>query len=517
MALNITQSFNTLLNNFLQKNKEVEALIVSDKEGLVVAGETSKDVDLEVISVLTAVVTPILERIRNEFAFKRFGTASFDTDEHRLVFISVDENITLSVVLNTLASIDKISPYAYFLAEKTAQIIHAEEGESIQLDIPNFEYEGATTERLKNQIYQMRLDTGGVYRFKFIIIGDHDVGKTSIVRRYVDNKFSKDYRATIGLNILSHFFKFLGNDITLSLWDIGAQQYFKRFRKTYYMGSQAAFIVFDVTDRKTYENVEIWFNEIVEFIEIKDLPVVIVGNKIDLEVQRAVNYQEGVQLAIKLAEKGISKISYIETSALTGENVSDAFSLISMKYIQKSIEYEEKIIKSNIYEKIKNILSKKKKLSITLITYTEFWSPALQILLEITDLGNNEKITDSKSEKVIKYENGLLIRNYSYENAKGKDCDGIICIFDGRDKKAIDNSWRDLIIKIIGDTKKNTIFLIGIRVSEESEYSLLIEQFNINEYIEKRPVSVLFFKMGDQYRLEISDQLIIMLSSIENM
>ena len=243
----------------------------------------------------------------------------------------------------------------------------------------------------------------------------------------------------------------------------------------------------------------------------------IVGNTIDLEVQRAVNYQEGVQLAIRLAEKGISKISYIETSALTGENVSDAFSLISMKYIQKSIEYEEKIIKSNIYEKIKNILSKKKKLSITLITYTEFWSPALQILLEITDLGNNEKITDSKSEKVIKYENGLLIRNYSYENAKGKDCDGIICIFDGRDKKAIDNSWRDLIIKIIGDTKKNTIFLIGIRVSEESEYSLLIEQFNINEYIEKRPVSVLFFKMGDQYRLEISDQLIIMLSSIENM
>ena len=301
MSINITKSFNELFSVFLEKTKDVIAIIVSDSEGLIVAGEVAGDVDMEVISVLTVIINPISERIRDEFAFKQFGTASFDTDDYRLLFISVNENVTLSIVLNNMASIDKVSPYAYFLAEKTAQIINAEEGEQIQLDIPDFEYEGETTERLKHQIYQMRLDTGGIYRFKFIIIGDHQVGKTSIVRRYVDKKFSKDYRATIGINILAHSFPFLGNEVNLSLWDVGAQAYFKRFRRTYYVGSQAAFIVFDLTNRETFEHVKVWFDELSNFIGKSDLPIVIVGNKSDLKEQRAVNYEEGVSLATELS------------------------------------------------------------------------------------------------------------------------------------------------------------------------------------------------------------------------
>jgi len=75
---------------------------------------------MEIISVLTTIIIPILERIREEFSFKKFGTASFDTDDHRLLFITIDEETILSLVLDTMASIDKISPYAYFLAEKSA-------------------------------------------------------------------------------------------------------------------------------------------------------------------------------------------------------------------------------------------------------------------------------------------------------------------------------------------------------------------------------------------------------------
>ena len=87
MSFNITKSFNILFKNFLEISSEVVALIVSDRGGLIVAGETSSDVNMEIISVLTAIVNPILDRIRNEFAFKKFGTASFDTDEYRLLFI----------------------------------------------------------------------------------------------------------------------------------------------------------------------------------------------------------------------------------------------------------------------------------------------------------------------------------------------------------------------------------------------------------------------------------------------
>ena len=87
------------------------------------------------------------------------------------------------------------------------------------------------------------------YSFKFVIVGNHEVGKTSLIRQFVERKFSQDYRATIGLNIFAHNFDFQGNELLLQLWDIGAQQYFKRFRRIYYNGAEAAFIVFDITNK----------------------------------------------------------------------------------------------------------------------------------------------------------------------------------------------------------------------------------------------------------------------------
>ncbi|TFF90533.1 MAG: GTP-binding protein [Promethearchaeota archaeon] len=516
MSFNITKSFNILFKNFLEISSEVVALIVSDRGGLIVAGETSSDVNMEIISVLTAIVNPILDRIRNEFAFKKFGTASFDTDEYRLLFISVDENITLSVVLTTLASVDKVSPYAYFLAEKTAQIVNAEEGDVIQLEIPNFEYEGETVERIKDQIYQLRLETGGTYRFKFIIIGDHYVGKTSIVRRYVDRKFSKDYRATIGINIITHSFDFFGNEVNLSLWDIGAQQYFKRFRRTYYMGSQAAFIVFDLTNRETFENVKIWFDELINFLGRMDLPIVLVGNKTDLKEKREVKYEEGVSLVAELAEKGVSKISYIETSALTGENINDAFSLISYHYIVKSKEMEEELLRKSLEEGINCILREKEKLTLTFITEKAFWNPGLQIMSELYELGKYVKIKDTKEEKIFEYPNGLILKSHLTDRVDLSDSDGAFCIFDARGKEHIDQKWKDTVIEIIESIQENKVVLIGVRVDpEKMNWSVLMEEFDVNEQLERKMVSLLFFKIGVEYRLEIYDQLEVMLNTIK--
>ena len=518
MSFNITKSFNVLYNNFLEKNNEVIAILVSDREGLIVAGETSKEVDMEVISVLTVIINPILERIRDEFAFKEFGTASFDTDDYRLLFISVSENVTLSVVLNNMASVDKISPYAYFLAEKTAQIVNAEEDDVVSLTIPDFEYEGESVERLKHQIYQMRLDTGGVYRFKFIIIGDHQVGKTSIVRRYVDKKFSKDYRATIGINILAHSFEFFGNEVNLSLWDVGAQNYFKRFRRTYYMGSQAAFIVFDLTNRETYENVKVWLDELTEFIEKSDIPIVIIGNKTDLEKERVVNYEEGVSLATMLAEKGISKISYIETSARTGQNIDDSFSLISYHYIEKSKEREETLLKADIMNEIKCIFSNKDKLILTFITESPFWNPGLQIMSELKSLGEFKTVKDTREVKIYEYSKGLVLKSYIYDSVDLSEADGAFCIFDARDKEHIDPKWKDIVINIIENLQENKVVLIGVRVEPEKiDWSVLMEEFDINELLERKMVSLLFFKIGVEYRLEIYDQLKVMLNTIKTL
>ncbi len=524
MPLNKKRLFNELLTKFLLKYEDVDALIVSDREGFIISGQKRASIDMELVSVLTALINPVLERIRDEFVFKKLGSASFDTEENRLLFISIDEDITLSVVLDTLASVDKISPYAYFLAEKTAQIINASEEDIIQVDIPNFGTEFDTlneTGRIKEQIYQMRLDSGGIYKFKFIIVGDKAVGKSSIVRRFVENKFSLDYRATLGLNVFSHSLGFYGNEVYFSLWDVGAQEYFKRFRKTYYVGAQAAFIVFDVCERDSFANVKVWYKELEDFLGKKNIPIVIVGNKIDLADQRSVTYQEGIELVEELTKENIeSHFSYIETSALTGENVEDAFSLIAYHYIMKSKEREEQKLKDSLMAQINSLLNKRGKLTISFITENPYWSPGLQILNDVNILCDCEKLIDDKNKRLYEYSNGLIIKNFLFDNIDIADSDGVFVIFDARNKKHIDPKWKEvvvLILDIISNLKENKVILIGVRVSDETDWSAIMEEFNLNEYLEEKMISLLFFKIGFEYRLEIYDQLDVMFSSITNL
>ena len=517
MLVSKEKYFSELYEDFLALNSEVEAIIISDHEGFIIAGEKRKNIDMELVSVMTTIVNPILVRFRDEFAFKKYGSASFDTEKHRLLFVSVGENATLSLVLNITASIDKLYPYAYYIAEKSAQIMSAAEDEVIQIQIPNFEYQVEKSEKLQHQIYQMRLDRGLSYRFKFVIIGDLKVGKTSIVRRFVDKKFSKDYRSTIGLNILSHQFKFLDNEIHINLWDIGAQKYFKRFRKTYYSGSQAAFIVFDLTNRDSFNNIQTWYVELVDFIGGRDIPIVLVGNKKDLVDQRDITPEEGISMAKYLSETGASKISYIETSALTGENIDDAFNLISYFYIQISQEREEEALKNNLMTLINSILQKKKSLNICLITETPYWNPMFQILTELKNLGEVSKLQDEKDTKIYQYANGLILRDYTIDTMNISKADAVFCIFDVRKKEHLSIKWIEIIHDIVKEIGTKKVILCGMRISDETNWSILLDEFyglNINPFLEKQNISLLIFKIGIDYTLEIYEKLEVMFNNI---
>ncbi len=517
MPLQKNKLFRELLGNFLEMNKEVVAIIISDVEGLIIAGEKRKDIDIELVSVLTTIVNPILNRMRNEFDFQKFGNASFDTEDYRLLFISIDEERILSVVLDSYASTDKMSPYGLFLAEKAAQIIHAEEGDLIQVSIPNFEYEAKNVERLKNQLYQMQLGLGGEYRFKFVVLGDHEVGKTSIIRRFVERRYTTDYRATIGLNVLSHEFEFFGNQIGVTLYDIGAQKFFHRFRKVYYSGAQATFIVFDLTNRESFGNIQSWYDELKLFTPGEDIPIVIVGNKTDLVEDRKVFYQEGAKLANNLSKREKIKISYIETSALNGSNVEDAFNLISYHYVMKSKEIEETRRGDILFDVIDSILKKKIVLTVSLITNNVQWSPGLQIITNIQKLGTKSLIRDYDDEEVYQYTNGLILKQHEYSAIDDiSSSDGIFCIFDARSEVTVDPKWKELIIKIIENAKENGVILIGIRASESINWSEIIEQLNVDDYLEKKVVDLLFFRIGTDFRLDIFDQLKVMFSAIDN-
>jgi len=511
LSINKNELFSELFQNFLTVNEEVEAIIVSDHDGLVISGERRKEVDMELVSIMTAIVNPVLERFRDEFAFKKFGTANFDTEQNRILFISITEYVTLSLVIENLGSIDKVAPYAYFLAEKVAQILNASQGDLIELSIPNFEYK--TEGYHDGEFYQIGLESGGMYRFKFIIIGEHSVGKTSILKRFVEGKFLTDYRTTIGLNVLSHDFEFFGNDISLFLWDIGAQQYFKRYRKVYYKGAQAAFIVFDLTNKDSFNKVIDWFNELNEFKE-NEMSIVIVGNKRDLEQNREIGYEEGVKLAETLSEEYKSKISYIETSALTGENIREAFGIVAYHYIMLSKLFNETKLKEEIFNEISSIFETRDSLTITFISKDYANNPGLMLLKEIKDLGEYSK-KEKKNKEIYKFPNGLILESIDLDSIKELDSDGVFIIFDAKNKRSIDPQWNNIILKVADMLGDYSVIMIGILTNEKDFWSKLISKFDIYTKFEERQISYFIFILSSEIRSEIYEQLKIMFNTIK--
>jgi len=513
LLVNRKRLFDEILNNFLERFSDVEAIIISDIEGFVIAGEKRKDTEsnLEIVSVLTTLINPVLERIRNEFSFKKFGTASFDTDEHRLLFITIDEERILSLIFNSMASVEKVAPYTYFLAEKSAQILNSQEGDSLQLTIPDFEYEKERHERLKESICQSESEECINYSFKFVIVGNHEVGKTSLIRQFVERKFSQDYRATIGLNIFAYNFDFQGNELNLQLWDIGAQQYFKRFRRIYYNGAEAAFIVFDITNRDSFEKVKEWYEELNELIGETNIPIVLVGNKVDLAEQRVVSTTEGEDLAKSLSTNGIE---YIETSALTGDNVKDAFELIAYHYIIKSKKKEKDRIHESLIEAVNTTLKELVILELTFITENLNWNPGFQTIVNVDKLGEHSKLKDNHNEKLYPYKNGLIISSYTYNEFNLSNTDGVFIIFDARGKEHIDPEWKNILMRIIKKIRKKRAIIVGLRVSDDKNYPQLMEEFVIDKDLEEKIVSILFLKIGTDYREKMYDHLILMLELI---
>lgn len=515
MVVNRNKLFSEILNNFLDKFLYVEAIVISDVDGLIIAGEKRKDIksSLEIVSVLTTLINPVLERIRNEFAFKKFGTGSFDTDEYRLLFISIDEERILSIICNAMASLDKISPYAYFLAEKSAQILNAKEVDTIQLDIPDFEHEIKRHEKLKRSIHESNLEESGNYAFKFIIVGDHEVGKTSIIRRFVEKKFSGDYRATIGLNILTHNFNFQENEINVQLWDIGAQQYFKRIRKIYFSGAEAAFIVFDLTNETSFKSIKTWYQEIFDFLEGENIPIVIIGNKIDLLDQRVVSTEEGQKLASSLSETGLS---YLETSALTGDNIHEAFELLAYHFIVKNRQKEQELAKEDLFKVINLALKELVILELTFINESISWNPGFQTILDLAQLGSYSEIKNTAQEKLFTYKNGLILNSFTYDNFNLSNSDGVYCVFDARDKEHIDPKWKEILIDISQKIRKKRVIVVAIRVADDTNWSQITEELSLEESVEERLVTVLFLKIGSDFRTKIYDDLKLMIEAIKN-
>jgi small GTP-binding protein len=165
---------------------------------------------------------------------------------------------------------------------------------------------------------------------KIKLAGDSNVGKTSILLRYVEDKFVSDVPSTVGVDYKSRITTIKGKVVKMVLWDTAGQEKYRTLIATYYKGAHGFCFVFDVTDRKSFENVDTWFSEMQQHLNDSEGVVkMLIANKIDLE-GRVVSKEEGETVARK------HSMLYIETSAKTNKGITDAFTELATQILESN-------------------------------------------------------------------------------------------------------------------------------------------------------------------------------------
>ncbi|MHA1381606.1 MAG: Rab family GTPase [Candidatus Helarchaeota archaeon] len=163
--------------------------------------------------------------------------------------------------------------------------------------------------------------------YKIVMLGDEAVGKTSIIIQHVEKKFDESYKMTIGTDISAKLMEIDGYNIYMLIWDIGGQQKYKILRESYLKGAFGAILVFDVTNKSTYDHIFNWVDEATHICG--NIPLVLVGNKIDLIKDRVITSDKGEELGKKIGA------NFFETSAKTGKNIDLVFKNLINKVIKK--------------------------------------------------------------------------------------------------------------------------------------------------------------------------------------
>ena len=166
-------------------------------------------------------------------------------------------------------------------------------------------------------------------KLKLVLLGDSGVGKTNLISRYIHNAFQQDTKATIGVEFFCKTFKVNNNKvIKIEIWDTAGQERYKSITSVYYKGAKGAFIVYDITRKETFDNIDKWRNELINSCN-QEVTIMLIGNKCDLEEQRQINTEQGEEKAKSFG------FSFLETSAYSGENLEKGFEMLIKEIYQK--------------------------------------------------------------------------------------------------------------------------------------------------------------------------------------
>ncbi|MFX1317277.1 MAG: GTP-binding protein [Promethearchaeota archaeon] len=359
------KNISILLENLINYHQDLKVAFLYSREGLLISkygrlegrGEIEKEDELEAVyGAITSIAKNLFTRISNEYKIGHFGSGSFETPDHRIIFLEAGSEAILILFCDYKVNLNEIFPVAYLVTEKIVQLLEESfDFKFNSLDIPdlnihknfslNLDQHHSVSEKqpiIQNvsMQYHIKKPEKVETAFKLIILGSAAVGKTTLVRSFLKEEQTQDYRATIGIAISSKKFYIQGfkdEKINFLIYDLAGQEFFKRIRHEYYKGANCAFVIYDITRRDTFdEGIEFWFKDARE--ELGNIPFVLIGNKLDLQGQREVSKEEGLKKAAEL------KSFFIETSALYHINVQDTFKLVGIGLFFKS---EEELIKND--------------------------------------------------------------------------------------------------------------------------------------------------------------------------
>ncbi|EAY23387.1 hypothetical protein TVAG_070500 [Trichomonas vaginalis G3] len=164
--------------------------------------------------------------------------------------------------------------------------------------------------------------------FKLLIVGESGVGKTCMLLRFADNSFEENFLSTIGVDFKVREIDVDGKRVKLQIWDSAGQERFRNITTSYYRNCGGIIIVYDITRHDTFTKVTEWIEDVRKITS--NVPLLLVGNKADLEDKRAVTEQEAKELANRMG------LVLLETSAKTALNIEDAFKQISRQLIKEA-------------------------------------------------------------------------------------------------------------------------------------------------------------------------------------
>ena len=171
---------------------------------------------------------------------------------------------------------------------------------------------------------------------KILVIGDGAVGKSCIIRRYVDNEFESTHLQTVGLDFkLKNIQLDDGNSLKAQIWDTAGQERFHSITRNYFKNAHGIILIYDVTLIESFHNVKNWIKQIKKEASDK-VSIILVGNKIDMENERVVSNEEGEKIADEYGLK------FFECSAKTGVNIEQIFKEVAKKILENFSNVEEK-------------------------------------------------------------------------------------------------------------------------------------------------------------------------------